>query len=189
MKKHNSGISGAFDKSGFSEKDVKVIMAKPGAMAIEHAFNGQVRSRPVAIDLRNEQMNWQQAHDFVDILSNFVFRVTKDFNDVVQLVTQMGGPDRPADYERITKTAVSDIDRFTDELVQLKGVIAGKHGFIETPEDNMEYIRIFEKLEGFNAYFQGVTHHLMIEMTEFSLEAKDRMVKREAEKAANEGAV
>lgn len=176
-KKQNSGISGAFGKGATPAPNV--IMPKRAHMAIEHAF-GKITTMPV-MGLDTPACHWSEIHGFINDVMAFIYENSVEVGRAVTAIEAAGGPHRVAEYNRTISTVMKDLEKFTEECIQIRDAAAQHTGVIATPEDNVEYIRFFEKIKAAQAFYQGVMHHAFINITEFSLEAADKAKKEGAE--------
>jgi hypothetical protein len=158
--------------SAFGSSAPKVIMPKRVGMALEHAF-GRPTTQPL-LQEPGETLRWSEMVEFADVVGEYLYSTANDIASATRAIDALGGPSRVTEYNRLIKTITMDLERFSDEVLALKTSASSQGDFVLTPDSNVLYLQIYEKLNTAQTYYHGVIHHAMIAITEFSLEANDK---------------
>ncbi len=182
---HDKKVKTISDARGLkaNDDDIRVVMPKPIATATADA-NGLELPTPLVYSQKKEDQdahfNWQQLEEISSTLSDVIAQTATEFQKTINLVSQAGTLKNTARFDADVRVTMEDLEKFTDEFCQIKAKHEGRHGFIETAEDRMKYLTVFEDYRAFGAFFQGTMHHKLMDFTEYALDAKDVLVDREA---------
>lgn len=161
------------------ESRIRVVMPNPIANAVAKEIGGQpmpaLRYDEEA-EQRNSQFNWHQLEELMNEISSMIATTANEFGRTIKIIKMAGKISDQPRFLANVKVTMEDLDKFTDEFMQIKAKHEGKNGFIETAEDRMLYLSVFEDYRALATYFQGTMHHKMIEFTEYALDAKDALV-------------
>ena len=170
-----------------AESRIRVVMPNPIAGAVAQAVNGSgmpaLRYDQDAED-RNSHFNWQQVEEFATTVAEMISTTAQEFQRTIEIVKMAGKVADDARFLTNVKVAMQDLETFTDEFIKVKEKYAGKNGFIETAEDRMLYLSVFEDFRALATYFQGTMHHKLIEFTEYALDAKDALLEAQQQAAS-----
>ena len=179
---HDKKVKTISDARGLNahDNDIRVVMPTPIAAATAEAVGR--KPTPLVYSQKKEdqdaQFNWQQLEEISFTMAGVIAQTATEFQKTIDLVSQAGTLKDPARFDADVRVTMEDLTKFTDEFCKIKAKHEGCHGFIETAEERMKYLTVFEDYRAFGAFFQGTMHHKLMDFTEYALDAKDALVER-----------
>lgn len=181
-------IHTAFGRSSKHKSDVRVIFPRIGNEIVARAFQGVQKQDAITEGLTDDGLcRWEDLSDVLQGVKEYVTGSSNDFLNVVGMIESSGIKlSNHREYEQTLTATSNDIERFTEELVELEQAILANHGYVRTPADHSKYHGFFEKIKSFHAFFSGVIQHNMIALTSYSLEVRQKAKELELAKQAEQ---
>lgn len=186
----NASISGSFSGKG-NVKDIPPIdrlQKKPTAHAILGAYGARYPTDHQD-KARAQKPSWNMLTKLKTEIGNYIGQMAEDINTSVEMV-KMVGCDHIEEFNVAVNATNNDFQNFIKDFNSVAKKHEGREGIIKNPNDLALSMQIFEDYNQFRAKFEGTMHHALINFTDYSLEARDRMVAAEQAKVAQaEGGV
>lgn len=132
-----------------------------------------------------KKQTWEDLAAVGMSIAEYIATTAGAIHESVELVKQVGC-DHTKEFVATVNKTNEDFNKFLTDYEKVKAKHEGKTGVIKKPEDVALSLRIFEDYQQLYAFFTGVMHHTQIAMTEYALEAKDRLQKQIQDEEAKE---